>query len=234
MKKLLIVQNSATTPIGSTADWARARGLEPVLFKAWEPNVWDTQTWLDSPELAGVVLCGGPMNVDEEDKHPWLIKEKLFIKDALRRPIKTLGLCLGAQLMAEVLGAKVGPHTHWEVGWHRIDLHPHPSWAAQPTNLTAFQWHRYTFAIPPGAQALASSAACANQCFSFGSHGLAFQFHPESTQEWIRDCAGTPAATYPEGPFVQSAPEILAQLQDQVLLQQWYWQVLDHFFLAGR
>lgn len=225
---MLILQNSDETPPGTTLEWCEARGLRSVIIE-----VWNNQTFPPPQEVLGVVICGGGMNVDEEDKFPWLRNEKQFIKDLLQSKVKTLGLCLGAQLMAEVLGAKVQQHIHWEVGWHQVDLNAHGYLPVEISSLQFFQWHRYTFATPPGAIALGSSKGCANQAFAFERHGLAFQFHPESSPEWIRECAVSDPADYPKGPFVESSDEILRHLDRQTPMQHWYWQVLDRFFLEG-
>lgn len=188
----------------------------------------------DPHSYSGLVVCGGAMNVDQEQKYPWLIKEKLFIKRCLDSGIKTLGLCLGAQLMAEVLGAKVAPHGVWEVGWHQINLSAHRFLPATTNTLVAFQWHGYSFDIPAEATAIANSAACKNQGFVYQGHGLAFQFHPESSQEWIQECVNSEDDHSHGGPFIQSRVEILRNLSQQKIQERWYWRVLDLFFVEGQ
>lgn len=226
MAKMLILQHSEGTPACTTLEWCRSRNIQPVIQK-----VWLTQDWPeDLSSFRGVIVCGGGMNVDQEASFIWLPKEKLFIKNLLDRKIKTLGLCLGAQLMAEVLGGSVGPHSHWEVGWHSIALQPSPYFPSSINSMEAFQWHRYTFETPPGAVKLGSSAGCANQAFSFENHGLAFQFHPESDKAWIKECTESTSEKYPTGEFVQSGEEILTKISLQEPLQEWYWNVLDVFF----
>lgn len=225
MKKLLILQHSEESPKDTTIDWCTTYQIEPVLQK-----VWINQTWPSLDDYIGVVICGGGMDVDQEEQHPWLSKEKLFIKNLLQSKRKTLGLCLGAQLIAEVLGAKVQPHTHWEVGWHTIELIKNPYFPPEIQNLRAFQWHGYTFSLPPGSTSVGASAACLNQGFLVGDHALAFQFHPESHRDWIIECAETHPDKFPKGPFVQRGPEISAELHQQPKLKNWYWNVLNLFF----
>jgi GMP synthase-like glutamine amidotransferase len=228
--KILILQHTEETPAGTTLDWCRERQLDPVIIK-----VWQTQRWPDPSDFLGVVLCGGGMDVDQEDRYPWLTTEKLFIKQLLTSKIKTLGLCLGAQLMAEVLGAKVYCHSSWEVGWHQVELSSSPLWNPESfPHLEVFQWHHYTFDIPPHCEKLGRSKSCPNQVFSYQSHGLAVQFHPEASMEWITDCANTKLETYTSGDFVQSRDQIIANAALQNLLQSWYWKVLDAFFISGR
>lgn len=226
MKKLLILQNSDETPPGTTLEWCAQRGLSPHIIE-----VWQSQDWPDLKNYLGVVICGGGMNVDEENKYPWLKIEKEFIQALLQSGVKTLGLCLGAQLMAEVLGARVYRHAHWEVGWHSVQLPPTPFYDAQE-DFKVFQWHRYTFEIPKTAETGGASVGCAHQAFVYQKHGLAFQFHPESSKEWIKDCAESDPGDYPSGPFVENREAILNQLDRQSDLQRWYWSVLDRFFLS--
>ncbi len=229
MAKILILQHAQETPACTTLEWCQSRNIEPTIQKVWLNQNWPT----DLHDFLGVIVCGGGMNVDQEHLYPWLSKEKSFIKNLLEQKTKTLGLCLGAQLMAEILGARVGRHTHWEVGWHTISLQPHILFPNSPAELPAFQWHRYTFETPSVATKLGSSPGCANQAFIFEKHGLAFQFHPESDKAWIKECVATPSESYPKGEFVQNREEILENIHLQEPLQQWYWKVLDAFFLSG-
>ncbi|MEY4615328.1 MAG: hypothetical protein RJB66_288 [Pseudomonadota bacterium] len=227
MKQLLIIQNSNETPPGTTIEWCKSRAINPHLIQAWT-----SPQWPDPREYLGVVICGGGMNVDQEQTHPWLRSEKALIRSLLEQNVKTLGLCLGAQLIAEALGARVGPHTQWEVGWHDVELKENIFFKEQK-QFKVFQWHKYTFDIPNGALHLSSSEACSHQAFSYGENVLAFQFHPESTREWVIDCATDESESYPSGDFVETRETILSQLQHQVKLQDWYWSVLDRFFLGS-
>lgn len=228
MKQLLIVQHAEKTPPCSTLDWCVSRAITPVIQKAWIDQSWPA----NFESFLGVVICGGGMNVDQENLYPWLIAEKSMIRGLLSSGVKTLGLCLGAQLMAEALNAKVGPHSHWEIGWHTIQLGQCEFFPQETSNVKGFQWHRYTFETPINTVKLGSSDACQNQAFLYKNHGLAFQFHPEADKSWITECAKEdPNSTHPEGPFVQATASILDQIQLQEPLQKWYWQVLDLFFL---
>jgi GMP synthase-like glutamine amidotransferase len=131
---------------------------------------------------AGLVVLGGGMGAYDADRFPHLRDEIACIESALRSGRPMLGICLGSQLLATALGAKVQPMGYHEIGWREVELGPaaraDPLWARSPERFTAFHWHGDSFDLPAGAVHLASSSECANQAFR---HGLAFgmQFHPE-------------------------------------------------------
>lgn len=131
----------------------------------------------------GLVVLGGPMHVDQADRHPHLRTEAEAIRDALDRDIPILGICLGAQLLAHALGAPVGPAIRKEIGWHDVSVSPlgraDPLFSTFAATERIFQWHGDTFEIPRGAEHLASSELCANQAFRWGDKAYGLQFHLE-------------------------------------------------------
>jgi len=130
---------------------------------------------------------GGPMNVDEELKYPWLAAEKRFIAEAisLGRPI--LGVCLGAQLLATVMGARVYPNLDREIGWFdifRTNAAERSELAGfLPEKAEVFHWHGDTFDMPAGAVHLARSAGCEHQAFVAQGRIVGLQFHLEVTAD---------------------------------------------------
>lgn len=136
------------------------------------------------------LVMGGPMNVYEEDKHPFLADELRLLKDAIKKNRKVIGFCLGGQMIARALGAKVTQNPIKEIGWMPVTLTDdgkrEPLLAGLPETITVFQWHGDTFAIPKGAAHLARSEACANQAFRHGNM-LALQFHPEVEEADVRN-----------------------------------------------
>ena len=155
-----------------------------------------------------LVVMGGPMSAYEENDYPWLVKEKRFIEAAVAQGKFVLGVCLGAQLIADVLGAKVYRNNQKEIGWFDVALKPDakssPLFKAWPARFTAFHWHGDTFALPAGARWIAESAACRHQAFEYENRVVGLQFHLESTPESVaRLTAHGQADLTAAGPFVQ-------------------------------
>lgn len=131
-----------------------------------------------------LVVLGGPIGVYESDIYPWVPAEIDAIRQRLAVDAPTLGICLGSQLMAAALGARVHPGKNGkEIGWSPLDLTPEGRAGAMaeigPDKTAVLHWHGDTFDLPAGATLLASTGQYAHQAFSVGRRGLALQFHPE-------------------------------------------------------
>ena len=165
-----------------------------------------------------LVIMGGPMNVYEETKYPWLAEEKTFIKHAVDSGKLIIGLCLGAQLISCVLGGKVTRNSHKEIGWFPVTLtrkaRSLPLFSFLPENPLVFQWHGDTFSIPTEAVHLAESEACKNQAFMYGDRIFAFQFHLENTREIIEGlvhhCGDEQGGEQAGIGYVQTGTELLS------------------------
>ena len=161
-----------------------------------------------------LVIMGGPMGVHDIATHPWLLKEKRFIKDVIDSGKLVMGICLGAQLIADVLGAKVYKNKQAEIGWFNIE--PVDTGAESILSsifndeIEAFHWHGDTFAIPDSALAFAKSAACENQGFVFEDRVVGFQFHLETTLESAKALLENCRDELIDSEFIQSEPEILS------------------------
>ncbi len=157
--------------------WLEARGATITYTRFFSGEV--------IPALDGIdllVVMGGPMSVNDEATLPWLVAEKSAIREAVRDGIPLLGVCLGAQLIASALGARVYPNRTKEIGWHPISaVDGGADTFRLPAECRVFQWHGETFDLPRGAVRIAASAACANQAFQLGRRVLALQFHLETT-----------------------------------------------------
>jgi GMP synthase (glutamine-hydrolysing) len=145
--------------------------------------------------LTHIVILGGPMNVYEEARYPFLRMEDFFIKEAIQRGKSILGICLGAQLIAKALGARVFKAPVKEIGWYDVSLTRigsiDPFFSQLPKTFPVFQWHEDTFEIPHSAILIATSSAVPYQAFRYGDNAYGLQFHLEVTQEMIREWIGT-------------------------------------------
>lgn len=169
----------------------------------------------DLQAAAGLVLMGGPGNVNEPPT--WMQQELQLVRQAAERGIPQLGICLGAQLICKALGGRVSPGPTLEVGWHEVEQlepAPAPGWfTGLPPRFVVFQWHAHTFSLPPGAVPLLRSRCAANQAFALGDI-LAMQFHLEMTPEAIRELTRRYAGDLqPVSDCVQDAAAITADLQ---------------------
>jgi GMP synthase (glutamine-hydrolysing) len=151
---------------------------------------------LDFEQISGLAVMGGPMNVDEVRKHPFLAAEIPWIQQALARNLPLLGICLGAQLLAKACGAKVYPNPIKEIGWYPLELTPaaqtDPLFQGCDPHLTVFQWHGDTFDLPREAVHLAQSPQCRHQAFRMERSAYGLQFHIEMTAEMIDDWLDNP------------------------------------------
>jgi len=149
----------------------------------------------DLNELLALVVLGGPMNVDEEGRYPFLGPEKKLIRQAVQAKLPVLGVCLGAQLLATAFGAAVTRNRQPEVGWFEVDLTPagaaDPLFTGVGPTLPVVQWHQDTFGIPDQALHLASSPLCVHQALRVPPFGYGLQFHVEVTasllKSWCKD-----------------------------------------------
>lgn len=137
-----------------------------------------------------LIIMGGPMGVQDEQTYPWLKAEKLFISEVIQANKIVLGICLGAQLIADALGADVSPNAQREIGWYPVHNHPNIQQTFMsgviPDNIQTFHWHSDRFAIPQNSTPILSSKACDNQGFVYGSRVLALQCHFETDQQFVQ------------------------------------------------
>jgi GMP synthase-like glutamine amidotransferase len=144
----------------------------------------------DLSRLEGLIVLGGPMNVYQDDKYPFLTKEVELLKRAVRQEVPTLGICLGAQLLARALGAPVVKAVQEEIGWHRVALTEEaasdPLFKSMGSKFDVFQWHEDAFEIPERGVLLAQGNPCRNQAFRTGSCAWGLQFHPEMNSKMLK------------------------------------------------
>jgi GMP synthase (glutamine-hydrolysing) len=196
--------------LGSIAVWAEKNDHSVTTTRLYQDN-----DFPDTTDFDMLIIMGGPMSVHDSTIYPWLEAEKTFISQAIKADKTILGICLGAQLIAHVLGAQVYPNKKKEIGWFPVNATPNAQknsiTKALPESMEAFHWHGETFFLPENAQLLASSQACKNQAFLYTDRVLGLQFHlettPASARNLIRHCQNEMVPA----PYVQSQEMIMAQ-----------------------
>lgn len=166
-------------------------------------------------DLDWLIVMGGPMGVYDGDQYPWLKKEKSFIRDAMEAGKVVLGICLGAQFIADVLHAKVVKNKYREIGWfpiHRaVQAEETVLGAVLPETMEVFHWHGDTFDIPAEASLLASSEACRNQGFIIDDRIVGLQFHLETTLDSARALIDNCGNELNGSRFVQTEDQIISE-----------------------
>ncbi|MFT8887974.1 MAG: type 1 glutamine amidotransferase [Ethanoligenens sp.] len=195
---------------GSILSWAEERGylLSHTAFFNGEdlPSQQDFD-WL--------IVMGGPMNIYEEQEHPWIALEKAFIRQAINTGKTVIGICLGSQLIADVIGGKVTRGALPEIGWTPVTWNEtakaNPLFAGFPETSVVFEWHYDTFStLPEEAVVLASSPACAHQAFVYRERVFGFQFHLENTPDMLRGYIAASGDEMVPGPYTQTPEQVMA------------------------
>ena len=185
------------------------------------------------PEISDIdwlIVMGGSMGVHDDKAYPWLKTEKQFIKNVIQSGKVVLGICLGAQLIAEVMDAQVYKNKYREIGWFDINFNPNLNHTLLkdifPKQIEVFHWHGDTFDIPEDAIPIASSEATPNQGFIFDNRVIALQFHLETTPESAKALIDNCSNELDGSKYVQNEQEILSnylrftkinQLMDQIV-----------------
>ena len=207
--------------------WATANGAATTTTRFHENDPLPALTDFDF-----LVILGGPMNVYEQDRYPWLAAEKKFIGHAIAAKKSVLGICLGAQLIADVLGGTVTRNAHTEIGWYPVTLtdagKQTSAFRGFPSEWMAFHWHGDTFSIPPGAVHAAGSAACANQAFVYQERVVGLQCHLEYTPESIETMIREDGTALVAGSYIQSADQLLQSAHATTELNQRMGMLLEN------
>jgi GMP synthase (glutamine-hydrolysing) len=229
--RVLIIRHGDDPPDDRVNTYLHLRGFDPVTIR---PCNGDPVPQLDTT-WAGSVVHGGPFSVYEEQQHPFLREEHRWISQCIERELPLLGICQGAQSIAYVLGAEVGPPASGLHEFGYYELTPTAAGIAEgfiTAPLHATQAHFHTFALPAGATLLASSELYPNQAFRHGAHTYGVQFHPEVTIEGFRRWQAASWAAYGQ-PGVQTRAE-----QDALMLAHdaaqgaWFYGFLESLFGA--
>jgi len=170
---------------GLIGDMLEGRGIHHVIVETYD----DGPLPLSPAGYSAVIIMGGPMSAN--DPLPFMEKEQTFLAEALDRGLPMLGVCLGAQILASVLGGEIKTASEPEVGWGEVTLTEDglsdPLFTGLDKVLPVLHWHTETFDLPEGAVLLASSDICENQAFRWGKSAYGFQFHLEAASEMVED-----------------------------------------------
>ncbi len=209
-------------------DWAQTRGHAMAI------TALDKDGHLPDPSgFDWLVVMGGPMGVHDDAAYPWLVAEQRLISEAIAASKTVIGVCLGAQLIAKVLGARVYRNPEPEIGWFPIELTEAGRESALtsflPSPMTVFHWHGDTFELPPGAIQLAHSAVCEQQIFLYDGRVLGLQCHLESTPRSVTDIVINCADEIRPAQHVQTAERLLAaDTSDYARISGALFGILDH------
>ena len=188
--KVLVVQHAAPETLGTIADVMEPKGVSVQYVRVFQ----DEPVPKGMDGASGLIVMGGPMAVRDQGRFPYLRDEMRLMEQALKESKPVLGICLGSQLLASILGARVTAAKK-EIGWGPVRLAPQaqqdPLWAGVPDSFTAFHWHGDIFDLPPGAVSLASSDATKHQAFRHGQKAYGLLFHLEMTENMIREMIRT-------------------------------------------
>lgn len=198
--------------IGYIESWAKDNKHQLSYSRLYEKEEFPSQIDFD-----WLIIMGGPMNIYEKDKYPWLTGEKQFIKESINSDKTVLGFCLGSQLIADVLGAKVKRNKDIEIGWFRVYLtdlgKTHAIFRDLDFSNPVFHWHGDTFDIPDKCEHIAYSEACNHQAFIFHDKVIGFQFHPEVTPYSLANMLENGKNELTKSEYIQTESEITENSQ---------------------
>jgi GMP synthase-like glutamine amidotransferase len=221
------IQNYKLSDLGTIHTWAFQKGFTATATKMYEDPIFPS---MDEFDL--LIILGGVMGAYDEDKYPWLSPEKQFIREAVERDKYVLGICLGAQLIADALGGKAYPHSEKEIGWWPIQLtkeaQTSPLFQGIPEHFFAFEYHGDTFDLPQGSVLMATNQACQNQAFLYGKKVIGLQFHPEFDEPILQEIVSTHGSEILGDTYVQTPNEFLKQTTNYTDVRRLLFTLLDN------
>ncbi|GAB3790739.1 type 1 glutamine amidotransferase [Virgibacillus kimchii] len=223
--------NYSIADLGMIDDWAKENNYTITTTKVYESS-----NFPNLHEFDLLIVLGGVAGSYEEEKYPWLKNEKNFIKEAINRNKAILGICLGAQLIAEVLGGKVYPHTYNEIGWWPIRFYKEvedvPLFSGLKRELYFFQYHGDVFELPEdvkGIVPLAENDATKNQAYVYKDRVVGLQFHPEFNEEKLEEIVSIFENEIRPGPYTQMPKDFLGQIECVEEARKFLYSLLDNF-----
>jgi GMP synthase (glutamine-hydrolysing) len=224
------LQHVSFEGLGSIALWAKKQKHEITCSRLYLGDMFPSVDVIDM-----LIVMGGPMSVNDELEYPWLVQEKKLIQQAIEAGKTIIGICLGAQLLAKVLGADVYPNSHKELGWFpvkKVVRAPTTDIGRVMTDgVTAFHWHGETFDMPAGAVHLARSEACKNQAFVYDDRLIGMQYHLETTRTSAETLIKNCSHEIVEAQYIQNEREMLSDPSKFDRINSEMERLLDHLQL---
>ncbi len=219
--KLHWLQHVPFENLGYIEDWAEAQGFDITCTRLYAD-----EELPDIDEVDWLIVMGGPMGIFDYNDYPWLTDEKEFIELAIDEEKTLLGICLGAQLMADVLGAKVYPGPEKEIGWFPIQRSADAP-NLIPPELTVFHWHGDTFENPEGAVQLATSTPGINQGFVYNDRAIGLQFHMETMSDSMDALIENCGEELKDAPYIQTEDQMRDGVSNIVIVNAAMKNLLD-------
>jgi len=214
--------------LGSMEGWLTEQGHDLFCTRLWAGDVLPP-----ADSLAALIVMGGPMGIYDHDEYPWLLAEKSFLTEVVAQETPTLGICLGAQLLADVLGAEVTANWEKEIGWFPVQTTtdmPESLASVFPREMNVFHWHGDTFTLPDDAVRIFESVACENQAFLYKEHTLGLQFHLETTRDSAATLIDNCRDELVRSPWIMPEKEMLNRTDDFHTINACMHQLLQEFF----
>ena len=231
MIRMAVLQHVEFEGPAAIADWAAARGVPVRVCRLGRNAILPSIDDLDM-----LTVMGGPMSANDQAQFDWLGPQIALVREAIAADKTVFGVCLGAQMIAKALGARVYPGSAKEIGWFPVErTSAHPLFDDLPDSFTPLHWHGETFDLPHGAKLLAKSKITLNQAFAVGQRVLGVQFHMEPTEDSVRMLVKAAAREIGCGTFEQQPGIILSNLGQCAGLRPLLETVLDRLTrLAAR
>lgn len=232
-KPVVVVQHEPFVPPGSILETLQSDKIDHDIIEAWRETVWPS-----AEDLGSLIVLGGTMNVEESDSYPFLAGTAELVAAALEREVPTLGVCLGAQMMAKALGAKVFPAESRNATFSSLHLSDEgrldPVLAPFASGTPVLQFHEDTFTLPDGSVLIAkSSSSGLTQAFRYGLSSYAVQFHFEVDREIIETWCGRIGPRKLEAEWGTSKEDLLVQADRYLDAQREGGKELLRLFLSN-
>lgn len=223
--RIHVLQHAEWETIGKIDQWIKSRGYSYSVSHLYKGDDLPTE------EVDILIVMGGPMGINDDEKYPWLKAEREYLKKIVKSDTKILGICLGSQFIADALGAKVYTGREKEIGFFEINKEVEHSLTSElPQSFDVFHWHGDTFDIPDGAVNLFSSELTQNQGFIYDDRVLALQFHTEVGHKEIEEFVDSGRNEIIPSKYIQRESEIMSTDFNFNKANSYLFSILDKLF----